>query len=85
MDITQHIQKWGNGTGVRIPKKVLEAAGWHDEQVVVIDVSGESIILSPTEDKRKVTLKDLLAGVTPQLVGGEHFWGPDRGREVIDG
>jgi antitoxin MazE len=85
MNITQHIQKWGNGTGLRIPKKVLEAAGWHDGQSFTIDVSGESIVLSPFEDQKRVTLKELLSGVTPQSVGGEYKWGVDRGNEIIDG
>lgn len=82
MQITQHIQKWGNGKGLRLPKKVLEAANWEEGQTVSIDVHGDAIILSPVKEAKKLTLEDLLEGVTPDNVHGEMDWGPPAGKEI---
>lgn len=87
MKITQQTQSWGNSTGIRLPKKVLQAAKWKVGQEVIIDVKGRSVILSPslTPKKKLPTLEELLKGVSPEKVGAEVNWGQDRGKEVIDG
>lgn len=82
MQITQHIQKWGNGTGIRLPKKVLEAADWDEGQTVTVDVQEDKIVLSPVKKVTKVTLEDLLEGVTPENVHGEVDWGEPHGKEI---
>ncbi len=87
---TQHTQQWGNATGIRLPKKVLQAAQWDDKQVVSINLHGSSITLTPiktpqpTSKKHKIPrLEDLLKGVTPEKIAGQWDWGPDRGNEII--
>jgi len=87
MNNPQHVQKWGNSTGVRLPKKVLQAAKWQHDQAVSIDVHGSAITLRPVRPAKSTspTLAQLLKGVTPEKAGGELDWGVDRGREIIDG
>ncbi len=82
---TQHTQQWGNGTGIRLPKKVLQAAGWQDNQTVSINLHGSSITLTPVKStKRQLpTLEQLLEGATPEKVAGQWDWGADRGNEII--
>lgn len=82
MNITQSVQKWGNGTGVRIPKKVLVAAKIKLNQELNINLKNGSIILTPVKTKPKVTLDDLLRGVTPENVHKEVDWGAPVGREI---
>lgn len=82
MNITQSVQKWGNGTGVRIPKKVLIAAKLKLNQELNINLKNGSIILTPVKTKPKLTLDDLLKGVTPENVHGEVDWGAPVGREI---
>lgn len=82
MNITQSVQKWGNGTGVRIPKKVLIAAKLKLNQELNINLKNGSIILTPVKTKPKLTLDDLLKGVTPENVHGEVDWGTPVGREI---
>ncbi len=87
MKVTQQTQGWGNSTGIRLPKKVLLAARWHDDQQVTIAVKGTSVVLTPirvTTLDVTPTLDELLAGVTPEQVRGVIDWGDDRGREIID-
>jgi antitoxin MazE len=86
MKVTQQTQDWGNSTGIRLPKKVLQTAKWLPSQAVTIDVRGRSVILTPVKSNKKQlpSIEELLDGVTPEKVRGAVDWGPDRGREVID-
>ena len=81
MNIIQTLQKWGNSTGVRLPKRVVEAAHLEVNQSVAIEVKNGSIILTPIKELKTPTLAELLTGVTPEIIGGELAWGPDVGAE----
>lgn len=80
MNITLSLQKWGNGTGVRIPKKVVQAAKLHINQPLSVVLQDDSIVLTPVKDS-ELTLESMLRGVTPGQVGGELDWGEDVGAE----
>ncbi len=84
MNITQSLQKWGNGTGVRIPKKVIEAAKLKINQPLEVSLKGKSIVLTPVDNDKDFTLESMLKGVTPGNVHLAVDWGPDVGAEVID-
>ena len=81
MNYTQSLQKWGNGTGVRIPKKVADAAHLSLNQQMIVTLKGSSIVLTPIVEKKKLTIESMLEGVTPQMVAGELNWGEDLGAE----
>jgi antitoxin MazE len=87
MQVVRHIQKWGNSAGVRLPKQVLDQANLETGQLVLIDMRGSSIVLTPvrTSPTKLPALADLLEGVTPEQVGGEFDWGPELGQERLDG
>jgi len=84
MNITQDLQKWGNSTGIRLPKKVIEAAHLKPNQTLSISIKGKSIVLTPIKMNNDLTLDKMLAGVTPQNVHSEIEWGKDVGAETID-
>ena len=81
MNITQSLQKWGNGAGIRIPKKVADAAHLHLNQQLTVTLQNHSIVLTPLVEKKKQTLDSMLQGVTPLAIGGEFDWGEDTGIE----
>jgi antitoxin component of MazEF toxin-antitoxin module len=81
MNITQNLREWGNGTGVRIPKKVREAAHIQVGQALEVTLRGRSIVLTPLPEKPTVSLQSMLHGVTPAQVGGEIQWGDEVGAE----
>jgi antitoxin MazE len=56
MDVTRSFQKWGNGAGVRIPKKVAGAAHLHLNQQLVITLQNNSIVLTPVIEKKKPSI-----------------------------
>ncbi|MEX0934493.1 MAG: AbrB/MazE/SpoVT family DNA-binding domain-containing protein [Candidatus Saccharimonadales bacterium] len=82
MKTTQNLQKWGNSAGVRIPKKVMDAAHLRLNDPLEIDVQNRSIVLTPTKKQPRKTLDDLLRGVTPAEVGGEYDWNVPVGKEI---
>lgn len=84
MEITQSLQKWGNGRGVRIPKKVVQAAKISINQPLAISIQGTSIVLTPIINDNELTLESMLKGVTPSLVSGELNWGEDIGAEKYE-
>lgn len=81
MDSIQTLQRWGNSSGIRLSKQILKAANLYDNQRVIITVQDGTIVLSPVKEQ-KLTLKDLLLGVTPEMVSGEMGWGEDVGAEI---
>ena len=81
MNVTQSLQKWGNGAGVRIPKKVAEAANIHLSQQLIITLQNNTIVLTPVVEKKKQTLETMFKGVSPSMIEGELDWGKDVGAE----
>lgn len=79
---TQSLQKWGNSAGVRIPKKVIEEAHLKFNEELALSIQGKSVVLTPVKKSKRLTLEDMLKGVTPEVVGGEYDWGPPVGREI---
>jgi antitoxin MazE len=75
------VQKWGNSLAIRIPKSF--AAQSHIDQNSVIEMSVENgrIILLPVAQP-KVTLAQLLEGVTQENLHQEVETGASVGQEV---
>ena len=82
MILTQSLQKWGNSTGIRLPKKVIEEAHLKLDEPLEITIKGKSIILTPVTKQKKITLDKMLKGVSPEDVGGEYDWGLPVGKEI---
>ena len=58
MRITQTLGKWGNGTGLRLPKKVLEKANIQPNQELEVTIEGRSIVLTPV-DATEIQMRQL--------------------------
>lgn len=75
-------RKWGNSLAIRIPRSVaLSAKVIEGTSLDVKSTPDGRIILLPRR-RGKVTLKELLAGVTPENVHGETDWGGPVGKEI---
>lgn len=81
MAIQVQIAKWGNSLGVRVPRDVAARAGLTEGARVDIEaVEDGRIIIS--RSRRRFTLDELLAGMTPER---EHAAEDDapRGEEML--
>ncbi len=74
------VKKWGNSLAVRIPQRVVDELGLHDDSDIEIKSNGTTITLRPVSSG-ELTLESLLEGATPDNVHGEFDLGPDVGAE----
>ena len=75
------VQKWGNSLAVRIPKPLAEDADVKEGTVLNLAVSEGKVVATPVE-RKKLSLKQLLAKVTRKNLHGEVDSGPSVGREI---
>jgi antitoxin MazE len=65
MPMRSRLAKWGNSLGVRVPREVAARAGLSEG--ARIDIEGFTdgrIVITPS--RRRFTLDELLAGMTPE-------------------
>lgn len=75
------VQKWGNSLAVRIPKPLAEDANVKEGTVLNLAVSEGKVVATPVE-RKKLSLKQLLAKVTRKNLHAEVDFGPSVGREI---
>jgi antitoxin MazE len=75
------VQKWGNSLAVRIPKPLAEDANVKEGIVLNLAVSEGKVVATPVE-RKKLSLKQLLAKVTRKNLHAEVDFGPSVGREI---
>ena len=75
------VQKWGNSLAVRIPKPLAEDAEVKERTVLNLAVSEGRVVATPVE-KKKPSLKQLLAKVTRKNLHAEADFGSSVGRET---
>jgi len=75
------LAKWGNSLGLRVPKDIAARAGLTAGTRVEIEASKDGRIIV-TRSRRRFTLDELLAGMTPER---EHTLADDGpvGEEII--
>jgi antitoxin MazE len=73
------IVKWGNSLAVRIPTVVLRDAGLQEGDTLLFGTRNGALVAKPL--KKKPTLEELVAKITPENVHEEVNWGPARGKE----
>jgi antitoxin MazE len=75
------VQKWGNSLAVRIPKPLAEDAEVKEGTVLNLAVSEGKVVATPVE-RKKQSLKQLLAKITRKNLHAEVDSGPSVGREI---
>ncbi len=74
------LAKWGNSVGLRLPKELLAQTGLQTGDALSVTVEkGGSIVLRAKTGK--VSLADLLGGITPDNLHSETDWGEATGGE----
>ncbi len=59
------VKHWGNSLAIRVPKEIAQKASLGEGSEVVLSVKKEDIIVTKIA-KKKETLCDLVAQITPQ-------------------
>lgn len=76
-----YVRKWGNSAAVRLPASALAAVGLKPDDPVDVREENGRIVIEPVRPKR-MSLEDLLAGITPENLHEEIDFGPPQGKEV---
>ncbi len=81
MGADRKVAKWGNAPAIRIPKTVMVKADLHEGDAVDFEVEAPGVIIVRAARVR-LTLEDLVAGITPKNRHAETEWGKPLGNEV---
>ncbi len=79
--MTTSIQKWGNSQGVRIPKMLLDAVKWSENEKVTITVYDGKLIIEKAK-KEKESIMELFENYEEEYTPEEIDWGKPEGKEV---
>lgn len=79
--MTTSIQKWGNSQGVRIPKMLLDAVKWSENEEVTITVYDGKLIIEKAK-KEKESIMELFENYEEEYTPEEVDWGKSEGKEV---
>lgn len=78
------LARWGNSLGVRIPKDIARRTGLTAGTQVEIETENNRIVITPVQQAH-YSLSELLVGMTPEAMRDAFDWGPDKGRESVEG
>jgi antitoxin MazE len=76
--------KWGNSLALRVPKAFAQEMGASVGKAANMEVREGKLIVEVAKPRRKrrYTLEELVAGITPENRHSELDWGPPVGNEV---
>ena len=75
------LDRWGNSIGIRLPKSVVEAAGFQLGDRVDVGVEGGSVVIRHA--RPRYSLDELLIGMTPESTHAEFEFGDSVGAERV--
>lgn len=78
--MTTTIQKWGNSQGIRIPKFLIEAVEWHENEQLVMTAENGSIVIKKAEPRKNII--ELFEDYEGEYKPSEIDWGEPVGNEV---
>jgi antitoxin MazE len=81
MKTTSSVKKWGNSLAVRIPTAVAQDLGLSENSSVQIISDGIIATIQPKK-RKKISLDELVAAITPDNIHEEVDWGKPVGKEV---
>src|SRR5438552_4402511 len=76
------VQKWSNSLALRIPKSFAEEAGLYAAAAVELSLVKGVLVVQPIAQQR-LTLDQLLLGITEANLPGEWNTGPSVGKEIL--
>lgn len=80
--MTTTIQKWGNSLALRIPSSLAKDIHLHQGSLVDVAVVEGRMVLKP-KGERKVSLAQMLKGITNANRHSEQDWGGAFGQEAL--
>ncbi len=76
------IQKWGNSLALRIPKSFADEVQLDRGSLVELSLADGKLLISSVKEEERITLEQLLAGVTEENLHSELGAGEAVGNEI---
>ena len=80
--MTTTIQKWGNSQGIRLPKYILEAINWNEDEKLDIKTENGKIVIEKTAQRERKNIKELFANFDGEYKPTDIDWGEPVGKEI---
>ena len=80
--MTTTIQKWGNSQGIRLPKYILEAINWNEDEKLDIKTENGKIVIEKTAQRERKNIKELFANLDGEYTPTDIDWGEPVGKEI---
>jgi len=77
------IQKWGNSQGIRIPKSLLDLAGFPESGPVNLTIEPDSIVIKKIAQPKPASLKELFRDYDGKYQCSEWDTGVPVGKEIL--
>ena len=74
------IQKWGNSQGIRIPKNLLDAVQWRENEQLVLSAEKNKIIIEKVEQRKNIM--ELFENFDGEYTPVDVDWGQPEGKEI---
>lgn len=78
--MTTQIAKWGNSLALRIPKSLAAEVNVQDGDAVEVSVEAGALVVRPA--RKRYTIEELVADMTPDDRERELDWGRPVGKEI---
>lgn len=79
---TTQIKKWGNGSGILLPRVILDMLSIKTNDSVEISISEQNIIISPVK-KKHLTLAERFANYDGETKQHEYWSDSNTGKEIF--
>lgn len=77
---TTNLQKWGNSQGIRIPKLIIDAVNWKENEELTLDVRDDEIIIRKAQERKSI--EELFRDFDSEYTAEEIDWGKPVGKEI---
>ena len=81
MKTTTQVKMWGNSLAIRIPSRVALDLGLTSDTQIEITSDGTSATIK-REDNHRISLEELVKGITHENIHSEVDWGKPTGQEI---
>jgi antitoxin MazE len=76
------VSQWGNSLAIRLPQALVNELAIERGIDVELEIENDGFRVKIPSMPKKLTLEELLAGVTPDNLHGEVDWGKAQGKEA---
>lgn len=81
--MTTTIARWGNSQGIRLPKIILDAVNFTENEEIEITTDGDKLIITKANPTRtRKTIKELFADYKGNYKPEDIDWGEPVGNEI---